>query len=57
MPRFSRLRRRLTARRDDLVKKLGSAVWTGTVISDCHRVPRVGEAREIVNDAIRELGG
>jgi hypothetical protein len=45
------------AGRADLTKKLDSAVWTATVISDCHRVPRVGEARAVVNEVIRELGG
>ncbi|MFC2077039.1 DUF4091 domain-containing protein [candidate division KSB1 bacterium] len=45
------------AGRADLIKTLNEAVRTGTVISDCHRVPRVGEARAIVNEVIRELGG
>jgi hypothetical protein len=45
------------AGRKDLLKKLNEAVRTGIVVSDCHRVPLVGEARVMVNQVIKELGG
>ena len=45
------------AGREDLLDKLRSAVSMGTIYDSCRWVPYIEEARALVNEVIRELGG
>ncbi len=46
-----------TAGRDDLVEKLERAVNQAARFDSCGLMPYVEQARAVVNDVIRELGG
>jgi len=54
-----RIARRMceTAGRSDLTGKLDRAVTMATELESCDQIPWVGQARGIVNEVIRELGG
>jgi len=45
------------AGRKDLLKKIRQAVYQGTMVSSCHMLPMVGQARNMIDDIIRELAG
>ena len=44
------------AGRQDLLDKLRRAVQAGTIIDSCQWIPYLEEARQLVNEVIRELG-